>query len=117
MPEHRDRPLFLAQRGYRQRRVIDAARLLPVCGAFLLLVPVLWDVGGSAAPGDAATPRLAERAVYIFSVWGLLILAAAVLGRRLRRAAVPPRATDAFGRDGVWSGDSGPDDAGASDRP
>lgn len=97
VPDRRDRPLFLAQRGYRQRRVIDAARLLPVFGAFLLLVPVLWDVGGSGsgAPGAPTDPRLAERAVYIFAVWGLLVLAAAILGRRLREAAAPPRAPDA----------------------
>lgn len=109
MPDQRDRPLFLAQRGYRQRRVIDAACLLPVFGAFLLLVPVLWDVGGGAAGSDAgAEPRLAERGVYIFAVWGLLVLAAAILGRRLRQAAAPPQASDTAMRDAPGSDVAGP---------
>lgn len=103
MPDQRDRPLFLAQRGYRQRRVIDAACLLPVFGAFLLLVPVLWDLGsdaGGANGTDAATqPRLAERGIYIFAVWGLLVLAAAILGRRLRGAVGPPPAVDGSASD------------------
>ena len=34
-------PLFLQRRPYRRRRKIDAARLLPVFGAFLLLLPML----------------------------------------------------------------------------
>jgi hypothetical protein len=88
MPDQRDKPLFLARQGYRQRRVIDAARVLPVFGAFLLLVPMLWDLdggGGAEAPG-----RLAERGIYIFAVWTLLVLAAAFLGGRLRDVARPP---------------------------
>lgn len=87
MADPRDKPLFLARQGYRQRRMIDAARVLPVFGAFLLLVPVLWDPGGSAAPEPG--PRLAERGAYVFGVWGLLVLGAALLGRQLRDAASP----------------------------
>jgi hypothetical protein len=86
--DQRDKPLFLARRGYRQRRVIDAARVLPVFGAFLLLVPVLWDIGPDG--GTEAPPRLAERGLYVFGVWGLLVAAAALLGGRLRETATPP---------------------------
>lgn len=123
MPDQPDRPLFLAQRGYRQRRVIDAAWLLPVFGAFLLLVPVLWDVGGGgrAAQGDVPAPRLAERAVYIFSVWGFLVIAAAILGRRLRQVEPPPRppvreSGDAVG-DGLVTGARGLGDPAGPDAP
>ncbi len=36
-------PLFLQRLPYRRRRRIDAARLLPVFGLFLLLLPMLWS--------------------------------------------------------------------------
>lgn len=88
--------------------MIDAAWVLPVFGAFLLLVPVLWDLGPS---GSDAPRRLAERGVYIFGVWALLVGGAALLGRRLRDVASPP-ADDA----GAPQGDAGrPDPAAAPD--
>lgn len=81
------RPVFVERRVYRTRRLMDAARLLPVLGALLFLVPVLWSDGGD----------LAGRAGYLFAVWGLLVGAAAVLSRVLR-----PRdggASDTSGRE------------------
>jgi len=81
------RPLFLERQSYRFRRTTDAARLLPVLGIFLFLLPLLWqpadpagDVGGGTGVG------LTARLVYLFSVWLALIVAAAVLARRLARA-------------------------------
>lgn len=76
------RPVFLAPAAYRQRRWRDAARLLPVAGAVLLAVPLLW--------GD--DPPSGSRAVlYVFAVWALLIVAAAVIGRAVDPAdAAPP---------------------------
>lgn len=68
-------PLFLARGHYRRRRLRDAARLLPLVGLFLLILPVL------AGPG-LATGRAA---VYVFWVWGLLILGAAALAPALAR--------------------------------
>ena len=64
-------PLFLARAPYRRRRLRDAARLLPVLGVFLLLLPLLWtpDSRMSLSAGDV---------IYFFSVWlGLIGLAAA----------------------------------------
>jgi peptidoglycan/LPS O-acetylase OafA/YrhL len=64
-------PLFLARAPYRRRRLRDAARLLPVVGAFLLLLPLLWapDSTMSLTSGDV---------IYFFLVWlGLIGLAAA----------------------------------------
>jgi hypothetical protein len=70
-------PLFLARASYRRRRLRDAARLLPILGAFLLLLPLLWTPEGkiSMTSGDM---------VFFFTVWLLLILAAAAFGRGLR---------------------------------
>lgn len=70
-------PLFLARAPYRRRRLRDAARLLPIVGAFLLLLPLLWTDAGkvSLRAGDM---------VYFFAVWLVLILAAAGFARGLR---------------------------------
>lgn len=75
----RQPPLFLARRSYRRRRLGDGARLLPVLGVILWLMPMLW--GG---PGDATTPT-ARAMLWIFGVWAGLILLTAVVSRRLSR--------------------------------
>lgn len=62
-------PLFLARSVYRRRRLRDAARLLPFIGVLLLMLPAL---GREEADG-------ARDAVYVFVVWALLIVAAALL--------------------------------------
>ena len=58
---------------------MDMARLLPVVGAVLFFVPLLWEAG---APGAAGA--LAQRAVYLFAVWFGLVAAAAALSRALK---------------------------------
>jgi len=68
-------PLFLARRGYRRRRLIDAARVLPAVGAVRVLAPLLFLGGGRATSASG---------VYLFGVWLVLILGAAVLARYLR---------------------------------
>lgn len=70
------RPMFLARRSYRRRRMMDAARLLPVFGAVLVLLPAFW----TPAPGTAAT------GLYLFGLWCVLILAAFLLARGLAPA-------------------------------
>lgn len=62
-------PLFLARAVYRRRRLRDAARLLPVLGLLLMLLPAL----GRDTSGDV------RDAIYLFVLWALLIAAAAVL--------------------------------------
>lgn len=71
-------PVFLERQSYRRRRLIDAARVLPVAGLVALLLPVLWS-------GDGQTSTAAE-AVYMFAVWLVLIVAAGLLSRPLRSA-------------------------------
>ena len=76
--------VFLERQGYRQRRMMDLARLLPVTGAALWLVPLLWPGGFETAEGVAPV-RTSQAVIYIFGVWALLIVAAALFGWGLRR--------------------------------
>lgn len=73
-------PLFLARDLYRRRRLRDAARLLPVAGMLLLILPALWRRAGPVGWG----------AVYLFAVWALLIIAAAALAPGLSRPETAP---------------------------
>lgn len=73
------RPLFLAPDSYRRRRLMDAARMLPVAGAFLFLLPILWRPSGSGH-------GTAFEGIYLFAVWAGLILAAMILARPLYAA-------------------------------
>lgn len=80
-------PLFVERQSYRRRRLMDAARILPVVGFVLVLLPVLWTQGGSMGT--------AGQALYVFALWVALILAAAALSRPLgregaRNPAKPP---------------------------
>ena len=71
-------PLFLARAGYRQRRLRDALRLLPIFGAILWIIPLSWPEGPQDGHGNAGA------LIYIFVVWALLIVAAFLMSRRLR---------------------------------
>ena len=72
--------LFLARSLYRKRRLSDAAKLLPLFSAVLLLLPLLWV--HQSAPGRSST---ATNWVYLFIVWSFLILAAACLAKSLNK--------------------------------
>ena len=76
MAARRDRA-FLAQSTYRRRRLIDAARMVPVVGLLFFLLPIL---------GSGSAPRATSSGgIYLFAVWFLLIVASAVLTRLLSR--------------------------------
>ena len=62
-------------RPYRHRRIVDAARLLPFIGLFLFVLPVL-------AAGGRDTVTTVGGAVYVFFIWGILIVASAALSLR-----------------------------------
>ncbi|WP_238367396.1 hypothetical protein [Mesobacterium pallidum] len=68
-------PVFLHTRHYRQRRLVDAIRLLPVLALALFLLPLLWP------RGEVADSRAI---VYLFASWTVLILLSALLSHRLR---------------------------------
>jgi len=76
------RAAFLARRSYRRRRLIDAARMLPLFGAVGLALPLLWQSGD---PADAAGGGGAARTgLLLFGLWFALIGAAALIARLLR---------------------------------
>ncbi|WP_375263787.1 hypothetical protein [Palleronia sp.] len=76
-------PPFLERRSYRRRRLSDAARLLPILGTILFMLPLLWAAG----PGGTT----ARSGLYLFGSWFVLILVAAGLARPLTRAAEAAR--------------------------
>ncbi|MGR3271017.1 hypothetical protein DU478_14460 [Thalassococcus profundi] len=80
-----DRPrrpsLFLERRTYRRRRLMDAARLLPLLGLLLWCIPLLWPSGPEGVTSSGAL-------TYIFCVWLGLILVAFGLALRLRSEEV-----------------------------
>lgn len=69
-------PLFLARAVYRRRRLRDAARLLPLVGLLLVLLPGLGAEEGSNA----------FDAVYLFAVWIVLISTAALIAPGLSQS-------------------------------
>lgn len=70
-------PIFLARRAYRHRRLGDAARLLPLIGAVLICIPLLWRNGDAAI---ATTTVM----FYLFGLWIALAVIAGVISRYLR---------------------------------
>ncbi len=76
-------PLFLARASYRKRRLRDGARLLPIFGLGMLLLPMMWPQNGQDVTRHWA---------YIFAVWAGLIAVAAALTRGLGEAEVKPDA-------------------------
>jgi len=81
--------IFLERDSYRRRRIMDGARILPVAGFVLILLPVLWSFDSKG--------NIAVEAVYLFALWGALILVAAIMARPLRnglkRDKLPPVAS------------------------
>ena len=82
LPRPPGRPgLFLARDSYRQRRLRDAARMLPVLGLVLWLVPLMWR----REAGEAGqTGGMAAAVTVVFAGWALLIVLTALIVRRLR---------------------------------
>ena len=74
--------VFLDRGSYRQRRFRDLARVVPVLGAVLIVMPLLWPRSGpeAATTGQALT--------YLFSIWLGLICLAFWVSRRVVEA--PP---------------------------
>lgn len=87
-PDRPDSAASLAQRrAWRRDRIRDGARLLPVLGLALLLLPDLILSGSDAARG-------ATRAwgVYLFVAWAALIVLAVWIARLLGSEGGPPGA-------------------------
>ena len=65
--------IFLERQSYRRRRLADAAKLLPLIGFVLILMPILW----------ADEARTAGGIIYLFSVWAILIAVVGFVSRGL----------------------------------
>ncbi|MBV1895146.1 MAG: hypothetical protein KUG70_01720 [Rhodobacteraceae bacterium] len=88
MSDDRSSPLvFLEHQSYRRNRLADAARLLPVIGAAVLSVPLLWPGADSATvlAGEAEAVRMSKAILYIFGTWAGLIALSVVFGMAARR--------------------------------
>lgn len=62
---------------------MDLSRMLPVVGALLLALPLMWPQGD----GDVAAKPMSSVLIYVFSVWLLLVVLAAFFGLAVRRWA------------------------------
>lgn len=69
--------VFLERASYRQRRLRDAARILPVLGTILWMVPLLW-------PSDPAEPDMPAAFIYTFVIWVILIVLAVIISSRIQ---------------------------------
>jgi len=79
-------PKFLDLKSYRRKRLVDAAKMLPVLGVILVAfaLPFLYSGSGdNLRPPLSATPL----ALYFFGVWLALIVVGMILSRVLGRRA------------------------------
>lgn len=85
-------PVFLEPRTYRRRRLMDAARMLPVLGVVLWMVPLLWPTGPDDVKQRVPT---SSAMIYVFVVWAGLICVAAGIWLKTRGPALRvPRVPD-----------------------
>ena len=82
------KPVFLERASYRQRRLRDLARLLPVLGAILFVLPLMWKLDGNEGLGTS------DVMVYLFAIWLGLIAASALLARAIRPEPGEDRSTE-----------------------
>ena len=87
-----------AEQPLRRQKVRDRATVLPLIGLALLVPPI-----AGIFEFDARIAGLPFTVVYLFGVWGALIVGAAVLARELRReleaAGEPARDVDSASED------------------
>ncbi len=72
---------FLERQSYRRRRLIDTIRMLPVIGAVLWAVPLLWRQSE-----DSGTVLTSDAIIYIFLVWLLSVVGGGWLAHSLKRS-------------------------------
>ena len=75
-------PLYLARASYRQRRLRDVLRILPLAGFLAWILPVM----------SGQVPATSAVGLYIFAGWIVLIVASAWVTSRLSPENEPPSA-------------------------
>lgn len=81
-------PLFLERQSYRRRRLIDMIRMVPVIGALLWAIPLLWPSG----PDSEVSTSVAI--IYLFGVWLGMVVLSAILARLFKVAEAQPGQKD-----------------------
>jgi hypothetical protein len=76
-------PLYLARASYRQRRLRDVIRMLPIAGFLAWILPVMLG----------KVPATSTVGLYIFAGWIVLIVASAWVTSRLTPEAESPSST------------------------
>jgi uncharacterized membrane protein len=69
---------FLERSSYRQRRIRDGARFLPILALVLMVLPLMWP---RSSPEQSLT---SSGIIYIFGLWIVLVVMAFLLSRVLR---------------------------------
>jgi hypothetical protein len=80
---------FLDLKSYRQKRMLDAAKLLPIAGALVFLFPLIYlfvSPQGPISPGITA--------IYFFVIWLALILLTRFLAPRMQATLNPTSKAD-----------------------
>ena len=88
MNEKQSNPMvFLERQSYRRNRLADAAQLLPVIGAAVLSIPLLWPSADSAQviSGVEQAVPMSKAIRYIFGAWAGLICVSMVFGMAAKR--------------------------------
>jgi hypothetical protein len=70
--------LFLERRSYTQRRIVDGARVLPILGLVLWMIPLIWPRSGAPDTMESSTSTL-----YIFAIWCILIVIGGFIAMRI----------------------------------
>lgn len=79
---------FLDKASYRQRRIRDGARILPVFAAIMMALPLMWP------RGDEGQSLTSSGMLYLFGLWFVLVVLAFAISRVLR----PSEAEDSTGQ-------------------
>ena len=82
--------VFLERQAYKRRRMRDLARAVPIIGAVLLSIPLLWTRGAPGSEGATTSQAL----VYVFAVWVFLIGLAALISRVVKSDALKQKPAD-----------------------
>jgi hypothetical protein len=83
------RQVFVERQTYRRRRMMDAAHLLPLFGAALLMVPLLWPQPAPDAVGAGGGVPMSAAIAYVFGVWAGLIGLSVLFGLFARHLTRP----------------------------